>query len=204
MIDNSEFPTMKQLLILPFLLLTLLVAYPAFPADFHKGMDAFEKGDYATALKIWEPIAKEGDTSAQFQLGNMYTNGHGVTIDHKTAYKWYLLAARQGYAAAESSVGFAYRRGLGVKRDRKVSIEWYTAAAEKGFIPAQIGLGIMHTTGGRAKRNNTAAYMWWSIAAMLGDKEAMKLQKMIAERMNPGQINEAKRLAHTWVKEHGG
>ncbi len=56
---------MKNLLILPVLLLTLLVANPALSADFQKGVTAYQSGDYATALRELEPLAKQGNASAQ-------------------------------------------------------------------------------------------------------------------------------------------
>jgi hypothetical protein len=51
---------MKRLLILPVLLLTLLVGTPVFSADFEKGLTAYQSGDYATALREWKPLAKQG------------------------------------------------------------------------------------------------------------------------------------------------
>ena len=51
---------MNRLLILPVLLLTLLVGTPAFSADFQKGLTAYKSGDYATALREWTPLAKQG------------------------------------------------------------------------------------------------------------------------------------------------
>ena len=47
---------MNRLLILPVLLLTLLVGNPAFSADFQKGYTAYKSGDYATALREWNPL----------------------------------------------------------------------------------------------------------------------------------------------------
>ena len=55
--QNSQ---MNRLLILPVLLLTLLVGTPAFSADFQKGLTAYKSGDYATALREWEPLAEQG------------------------------------------------------------------------------------------------------------------------------------------------
>ena len=52
---------MDRLLILPVLLLTLLVGTPASSADFQKGLTAYRSGDYATALREWTPLAKQGD-----------------------------------------------------------------------------------------------------------------------------------------------
>jgi TPR repeat protein len=47
-------------------------------ADFHKGLTAHKSGDYATALREWEPLAEQGDADAQNNLGLMYAQGKGV------------------------------------------------------------------------------------------------------------------------------
>ena len=95
-----ENPYMTQLFILPVLLIILLLGTPASAADFRKGLDAYIKNDYATALREWRPLAEQGDAQAQNNLGWMYRNGQGVTQDDKTAVKWYRLAAEQGFAVA--------------------------------------------------------------------------------------------------------
>ena len=92
---------MNSLLVLPVLLLTLLVGNCAFSADFQKGLTAFQSGDYATALREWTPLAKQGNVVAQYNLGLLYDNGRGVPQDYKTAVKWYRLAAEQGDASAQ-------------------------------------------------------------------------------------------------------
>ena len=99
---------MNRLLILPVLLLNLLVENPAFSANFQKGMDAFNREDYATALSEWKPLAEQGYALAQNNLGVMYEKGQGVSQNYKTAVKWYTLAAEQGYAFAQSNLGQIY------------------------------------------------------------------------------------------------
>jgi uncharacterized protein len=123
---------MNRLLILPILLLTLLVGTPAFSADFQKGYAAYESGDYATALREWEPLAEQGDADAQNNLGVMYSNGKGVLQDYKTAVKWYRLAAEQGIASAQSNLGYMYDEGKGVLKDYVYAHMWYNIAAISG------------------------------------------------------------------------
>ena len=65
-------------------------------ADYQKGVDAYNEGDYATALREWEPLAEQGDALVQFNLGFMYDNGYGVPQNYKTALKWYRRSAEQG------------------------------------------------------------------------------------------------------------
>ena len=64
--------------------------------DFQKGLDAYEKGDYATALKEWTPLAEEGDSDAQVNLGYMYYYGEGVMEDIVYAHMWATIASSNG------------------------------------------------------------------------------------------------------------
>ena len=75
-------------------------------ADYQKGFDAYQNGDYATALREWKPLAEQGDANAQYNLGLMYDKGLGVPQDEKTALKWLTLAKRQGVAYSQENLGF--------------------------------------------------------------------------------------------------
>jgi uncharacterized protein len=127
---------MRNLLILPVLLLTLLVGTPAFSADFIKGHIAYESGDYATALREWEPLAEQGVADAQTNLGVRYNSGYGVPQDYKTAVGWYRLAAEQGNASAQSNLGLMYAKGHGVIQDYVRAHMWLNIAASSGYKSA--------------------------------------------------------------------
>ncbi len=77
---------MKLLAATAVLLLTL--AAPAWPG-FDEGMAAYKRGDYATALREWRPLAEQGHNGAQNNLGLMYDNSRGVPQDYAEAAKWY-------------------------------------------------------------------------------------------------------------------
>ena len=66
------------------LLAGLVLAAPAW-ADFDDGVAAIERGDYATALREFRPVANQGDARAQNNLGVMYDNGYGVPQDYAEA-----------------------------------------------------------------------------------------------------------------------
>jgi hypothetical protein len=97
--------------------------------DFQKGLAAHDSGDFATALREWTPLAKQGDADAQFNLGLMYRKGQGVPQDDKTAAKWWKLAAEQGNAAAQFNLGVMYDNGQSVPQDYKTAVKWYRLAA---------------------------------------------------------------------------
>ena len=50
------------------------------------------------ALQEWQPLAEQGDVSAQYNLGIIYANGRGVPENDAEAVKWYSKAAEQGDA----------------------------------------------------------------------------------------------------------
>ena len=134
---------MKRLHMPSVLLFTLLAGAPALSADFAKGLDAYQMGDYATAFEEWMPLAEQGNASAQYSLGVMYRNGDDVTQDYNSALNWYILAAEQGHDDAQFKLGLMYDMGIGANRDISTAIMWYTFAAEQGNTSAQYRLDSM-------------------------------------------------------------
>jgi len=108
---------------------------PSLADDFTKGVEAYEKGDFKTALKFWQPLAEQGDAHAQSNLGFMYRQGKGVPQDDKTAVKWYTLAAEQGNAYAQYNLGNMYAKGEGVPQDDIKAYMWFNIAAANGDKP---------------------------------------------------------------------
>ncbi len=79
----------------------LLVAFVELArAGFDEGMAAYNRGDYATALMEWRPVAEQGDATAQFNLADMYKYGKGVTQDYVQAYMWWSVAGANGFEEA--------------------------------------------------------------------------------------------------------
>src|ERR1017187_3218547 len=85
-----------------------------FAGPLEDGQAAYNRGDYATALKLFRPLAEQGNADAQNNLGWLYEQGSAVKRDFKEAMKWYRSAAEQGSARAEYSLGVLYQRGSGV------------------------------------------------------------------------------------------
>ena len=54
--------------------LLLACAAPAWADDhaqFQQGYTAYQAGNYAQALRLWQPLAQKGNAEAQFALGLM-------------------------------------------------------------------------------------------------------------------------------------
>ena len=114
-----------------FLALTSFVAIST-AADFNSGLTAYNKGDYTTAAKEWRPLAEQGVAAAQFNLGLMYYDGHGVPLDFAQAAEWFTKAAEQDYGKAQYDLGAMYGIGKGVKRDYMQAYKWLNLCAAKG------------------------------------------------------------------------
>ncbi len=108
--------------------LFVLLAAPAL-AGLDEGWAAYERGDYASTLREWKPLAEQGNASAQYNIGFMYANRQGVRRDYGEAAKWYRRAAERGHADAQLLLGLLYRKGRGVPLNYVQAHMWYSLAA---------------------------------------------------------------------------
>ena len=91
-------------------------------------------------------VAEQGDATAQFNLGYMYSTGEGVPKNYTEAVRWYRMVAEQGDATAQFNLGYMYRAGLGVPKNNAEAARWYRMAARAGICrgAAQSGLHVFH------------------------------------------------------------
>ena len=117
---------MKRLLTTLVILTGLIGSGGAVWADdVNKGYAAYQAGDYAEALKWYRKAAEQGDASAQYNLGNGYRRGKGVTQDYAEAANWYRKAAEQGNAWAQSNLGVMYQnQRMLMSNDGKINISF--------------------------------------------------------------------------------
>jgi len=116
---------------------SLLSGWTAFNSENHsddlsRGWVALKKGDTETAIKLWTPLAEEGNKISQYNLGKLYSNGKLVTQDHKAAAKWYRLAAEQGHTDAQGYLAIMYIEGSGVPQDDVKACVLLNIAASNG------------------------------------------------------------------------
>ena len=76
-------------------LLGLAATGPAVAVPQPDAEAAYARGDYATAFKLWLPLAEQGSARAQLNIGRMYERGEWVAQDQAMADEWYRRAAAQ-------------------------------------------------------------------------------------------------------------
>ena len=141
-------------------------------ASFTEARAAYDRGDYAQALKIWRLLADQGNADAQGWLGWMYGIGRGVTQSAQEAVKWYKLAAAQGLSSAQYELGLRYGKGEGVTQDFKEALKWYRLAAAQGDSEAQNNIGRMYVKGDGVTQSYQEALKWYRLAAAEGNEMA--------------------------------
>ena len=138
MLEQIGVNNMKKLLVC---ILFVLFGTQGFAQSFDKGLEAYDAGDYATAMKEWKPLAEQGDASVQYNLGYMYRYGEGVLPDNAEALKWFRLAAEKGTVEhgteqAQAILGLMYQNGMGVLQDNVKAHMWTNIASANGLKEA--------------------------------------------------------------------
>ena len=85
--------------------LSIMLTLPVKAGDFEDGHAAYMHGDVDTAMRLWTPLAEQGNADAQYMLGLIYFNGRLVPQDYGAAVKWLRLAADQGNEEASYLLG---------------------------------------------------------------------------------------------------
>ena len=106
------------------IVVALLATLPGMPV-----VAAYERGDYATAIRGLRKAADQGNAASQVNLGHAYAEGRGAPQDYQEALKWYRKAADQGDALGQFNLGHMYNLGYGVSQDYAQAHKWLNLAA---------------------------------------------------------------------------
>ena len=202
-----------------FILSLCLIIAPLAWGDYQDGRKAYNRGDYATALKELRPLAEQGHAGAQYFIGYMYYKGQGVEQDGEEAAMWFRKAAEQGDLKAQYLLGYMYYKGQGIGQDKEEAVKWLRKAAEQDHAKAQFYLALMYFSGEGMQQDNKEAVKWHRKAAELGlarsqfslgvmyyegmgvpkdDDEAVKWVRMAAEQ----DYEQAQRVLPILLRKH--
>src|SRR5688572_16807610 len=144
--------------------LALAMAAPAGAQSVKAGVEAWQRADYESAVKIWRPLAEAGDADAAFNLGQAYRLGRGVPLSLAAAQTWLERAARKGHLDAQTTIGLLLFNG----GNRVGGLRWLKAAAEQGEPRALLIYGTALFNGDGVVRDPVLAYAYVSRAAAQG------------------------------------
>jgi hypothetical protein len=166
--------------------------------DQAEAIKSYNQGDFETALRIFRPLAEQGQPVAEYILGLMYANGQGVPESYPQAVTWLQKAGEQGEPKAQFAVGVIYFKGLGMPKNLDEAFKWYRRAANQGLSVAQYNLGAMYAKGQAVTQDVVTAHMLYSLAAATGTKAAGVAKDQLAKSMSADQLAQAEKMVKDW------
>jgi hypothetical protein len=110
-------------------------------ADVNAGLNAYQSGDFATALLEWRADAVQGNPVALAHLARMYEQGKGVAADPYTAFVLYRVSFAQGNRQAEQSANRVANLLPGQDLARGVDSA-NRLVAERRYVPTLPGVAV--------------------------------------------------------------
>ena len=141
--------------------------------------EAYNKSVYVQAIRLFRPLAEQGNSDAQAMLGMMYLKGEGTTRSYPDAMKWLLLASSQGNTSALNNLGAMHFNGDGVTRNYPEAARLFRQSAAKGDKYGQTSLGSMYLNGHGVDKDVKEAVKWYRLAAASGDVNAVNALKRL-------------------------
>lgn len=140
----------------------------AKPISYETALEAYESGDFATALIHGKVAGSGGNADAQVMVGHIMMHGDSGLVDKSDAAKWFLKAAKQGHTdgmVALGELGLASEGGLTQSDARN----WLEQAAKKGRTDAMRALADIYFTGKGTAPDAVKGENWLVKATNYGD-----------------------------------
>jgi TPR repeat protein len=211
--------SMFRWIVIAALLLAMGAEMPARAADLEDCKRAGKLARTAAAnvadvMEACRRLANNGLAFAQFNLGLLiYFHPMAKRDRMEEARWWFRLAAEQGFAPAQTALANLYRYvaadDLSIP-EWGLMAHWYRKAADQGQGEGQFYLGLMYADGrGGLAQDYVQAYMWIILSSARvpeNDYDVMEIDRfiatgmldLVAAKMTPAQIVQAKALAAAW------
>ena len=133
--------------------------------NYQQGEAAYERKNYAVAVRYLTAAEQRGHPRAQSLLGIMYRDGEGVRVNDELAFRLTEQAAGQGHRGSLLFMGFYYSYGPIVKIDMGRANQYLAVAARCGDPYAMAELGFNYEFGLGVPRSRQTALSWLNLAA---------------------------------------
>lgn len=118
------------------------------------GLEAYERGNHADALRLFQKAAYYGDKASQGMVGQMLWKGEGDDADPALGYAWMDLAAERGYPTFVGLREHFWTQMDAATRERSIDegqavYARYGDAVAKRRMESQLRRGRSKVTGSR-------------------------------------------------------
>lgn len=142
--------------------------------------------------------AKNGNATAQYNLGAFYYLGIKVPRNYTEAARWFEKSAAQDNPLAKGLLGVMYFKGQGVQQDYEKAYILLQQSADRGYGVAQTMLAGMYYVGQGVPQDYEKSAKWAILASGNHEKDAEKLLEKLREEASPEQLAAAQKEAHEW------
>lgn len=97
-----------------------------------EAMAAYDRHDYAAAIRIWREEAERGDSLAMWAMGEMLQYGTGIPSDLNEAVRYFRRSAELNDPMGQFLLGYMYEQGRGVPRNLAEARRYYELSAAQG------------------------------------------------------------------------
>lgn len=149
----------------------------------------------AGVFRFQVKLAEQGNTEAQYKVGEMYEQGKGVTQDMLEAVIWLEKAASQGHKKATYKLLYIEIAANGLNDFTKSQLGVLRQEAASGNYNAQYFLGKMYAAGVGMPKSLHNALTWLNKATFNGVSEAEHEAIAVEEELARIRERESKKRA---------
>ncbi|MGH8476226.1 MAG: tetratricopeptide repeat protein [Methylococcales bacterium] len=182
----------KNLILLVWLSFHFVAAFASCYDETRTGQDNFMQCRKA---------AQQGDSLAQYFVGQMYRKGEGVDKNREEALNWYRKAALKENRLAQYNLGWMYDIGDGIEKNPNEAISWYAKAARNRDRYAPFNIGALYFSGEELPRDPENALFWFQVALANGNESGRKWRDKIAAQLRPEQLEKIQQRFDAWIAE---
>jgi len=160
-------------------------------SDYRKARSAYEAGDYAKALQIFEQLSQAGDSQAQYDLSLMYLQGIGANKNLEKGWTWMNRAADGGNVQAMLELAVRYQKSASLENAEQMAFLWFQRAAMAGSAAGQYNLAHLYEDGNQTPVDLVQAFVWMTLSNKSGNPMAATEAKQLRSKLSPAELEKA-------------
>jgi len=160
-------------------------------SDYRKARSAYEAGDYAKALQIFEQLSQAGDSQAQYDLSLMYLQGIGANKNLEKGWTWMNRAADGGNVQAMLELAVRYQKSASLENAEQMAFLWFQRAAMAGSAAGQYNLAHLYEDGNQTPVDLVQAYVWMTLSNKSGNPMAATEAKQLKSKLSSAELEKA-------------
>ena len=139
-------------------------------ATLNAGVEAARKGDYKSAISLFNTACDQGNPAGCFGVGVMFMYGAGVQSDTQKAIKYYQKGCAGGDPTACANLGMIYDEAPNMGNNKQKAAEMYMTGCAGGDIEACNNTGWAYANGSGVPKDINKALQYYRFACDAGSQ----------------------------------